>query len=74
MADLINNAVQWQENLTPATQTSSSPIMSLLSAFMSNTQSPPGHGSKTQQTEREIYEIIQPQTKQTENELSEHSS
>ena len=70
MADLINNAVQWQENLTPATHTDSSPIMSLLSAFMTKTPSPPGHGSKTQQTEREIYEIIEPQTTQTESESS----
>jgi len=66
MADIINNAIRFQEELTPLTQTSSSPIMTLLSAFMSNTPSPPSHASETQQTQREIYEIHEPQEKQTE--------
>ena len=74
MADLINNAVQFAESSTGVAQTASSPIMSILNAFMTNTASHEGHGSKTQQTEREIYEIIEPQTKQTEDELNEHSS
>jgi len=74
MADLINNAVQFAESTTEVAQTASSPIMSILNAFMTNTASHEGHGSKTQQTEREIYEIIEPQTKQTEDELNQHSS
>ena len=69
MADLMNNAIQFTEETSALTPSSSSPIMTLLNAFMTKTPSPPEHGSKTQ-TEREIYEIIEPQTTQTESESS----
>ena len=74
MADIINQAIRFQEEITPIAQTASSPIMSILNAFMSSNTSPPSHASETQQTEREIYEVDQPQEKQTENELDELSS
>ena len=70
MADLMNNAIQFSEQTTDIAQTANSPIMTILNAFMTKTPSPQGHGSKTQQTEREIYEIIEPQTTQTESESS----
>jgi hypothetical protein len=72
MADIINNAVRWQEEIMPSTPTQSSPIMTLLNAFMSNTASPPKHG-ETQQTQREIYEINEQETKQTETITDEYS-
>ena len=65
MADIINNAIRFQEEITPIAQTASSPIMTLLNAFMSNKASPQEHG-ETQQTQREIYEINNPQETQTE--------
>ena len=72
MADIINNAIRFQEEITPIAQTASSPIMSILNAFMSNTASPPKHG-ETQQTQREIYEIHDPQETQTETITDEYS-
>jgi len=69
MADIINNAVQFQEAIMPAAQTASHPLLSALNLFMNRTPSNPEHGNEKKQTEREIYEIIEPQTK-TENELS----
>ena len=72
MADIINQAIRFQEEITPIAQTASSPIMSILNAFMSNTASPPKHG-ETQQTQREIYEVHDPQTNETETILDEYS-
>ena len=74
MADLINNAVQFAESSTEVAQTASSPIMSILNAFMSNTQSPQGHGSKTQQEEWEIHPPNDTQTTQTETIIDEYSA
>jgi len=68
MADLMNNAIQFSEQTTDIAQTANSPIMSILNAFMTKTPSPPTHGNEKEQTEREIYEIIEPQTTQTEDE------
>jgi hypothetical protein len=49
-------------------------VETLLTALLKpNTPSHVDHG-KTQQTVGEIYEIIDPNTKETENEFSEHSS
>ena len=74
MADIINNAIRFQEEITPIAQTASSPLMSILNAFMSSNTSPQSHASETQQTEREIYDINPPETKQAENQLDQHSS
>ena len=74
MADIINQAIRFQEEITPIAQTSNSPIMSILNAFMSSNASPPSHASETQQTQREIYDINPPETKQAENQLDQHSS
>jgi len=73
MADIINNAIRFQEELSPITQTSSNPLMSLLSAFMSNTPSPPKHASETQQEEWTVHPPNDTQTKQTETVLDEYS-
>ena len=70
MADLINNAIRFQEEIMPAAQTASHPLLSALNLFMNRTPSNPEHGNEKKQTEREIYEIIEPQTTQTENESS----
>ncbi len=49
-------------------------VETLLTAFLKpNTPSGLEHG-KTQQTVGEIFEVIHPNTKETENEFSEHSS
>ena len=66
MADLINNAVQFAESSTEVAQTASNPIMSILNAFMTNTASPEGHGSKTQQEEWEVLEADSKNPTQTE--------
>tara|TARA_B100000925_G_C21955329_1_gene450924 strand:+ start:70 stop:324 length:255 start_codon:yes stop_codon:yes gene_type:complete len=62
MADIINGAIRFQEEIAPIAQTSSNPILNILSAFMSGNTSPPEHGDKTQQTQREIHEVIDPPT------------
>jgi len=49
-------------------------LMAIAQAFMGSNSMGAKHGSEKKQAEREIYEVIEPQTKQTENELSEHSS
>lgn len=72
MADLINNAIRFQEEIMPAAQTASHPLLSALNLFMGKTPSNPNHG-ETQQTQREIYEINEPQTKQTETITDEYS-
>ena len=75
MNDLINNAIQFTEQTSDIAQTSSHPLLAILNSFMSRTPSTENHGSKTQQTEREIYEIIQPQTtKETETIIDEYSA
>ena len=66
MADLINNAIRFQEEIMPAAQTASHPLLSALNLFMNRTPSNSEHGRTQEQTEREIYEIIEPQTTQTE--------
>ena len=43
----------------------------LLTAFMDKMTMGLNYG-ETQQEERQVYEIIEPQTKQTEDELNEH--
>ena len=45
----------------------------LLTAFMDKMTMGLNYG-ETQQEERQVYEIIEPQTKQTEDELNEHSN
>jgi hypothetical protein len=73
MADIINNAVRWQEEIMPSTPTPSSPIMTLLNAFMSNTASPPKHGTTEKPQEWEIYPPNDTQTNETETILDEYS-
>lgn len=69
IADLSRGIESSPVNTNPPTI-----VETLLTAFLKpNTPSPLDHG-KTQQTVGEIYEIIEPNTKETENELSEHSS
>ena len=74
MADLINNALPNNPDLQPVAQMPTSPLMSLLSAFMPNTPSPQSYASKTQQTQREIYEVNDPQTQEAQTELSQYSN
>ena len=72
MADIINNAVRWQEEIMPSTPTPSSPIMSLLNAFMSNTASRQEHGDEKKPQEWEVLPN-DPQEKQTETITDEYS-
>ena len=69
IADLSNGIGASPVNTNPPTI-----VETLLTAFLKpNTPSGLEHG-KTQQTERSFYEIIEPQTKQTEDEHNELSS
>ena len=54
MADIINTAIRFQEEVAPIAQTSTHPIMNILSAFMSNTPSPPEHASEKKPQEWEV--------------------
>jgi len=74
MADLINNALPNNPDLQPIAQTPTNPLMSILSAFMGSTPSQQNYASKTQQTQREIYEVNDPQTQETQIEPSQHSN
>jgi len=74
MAEMAADFGRQTESITSVSQTPTNPLMAILTGLMSGTPSPPEHGSKTQQTEREIYEVIEPQTTQTEDELNQHSS
>ncbi len=74
MADIVNDAIQFKEDNFGIAQTPSHPLMAIAQAFMGSNSMGAKHGSEKKQAEREIYEVIEPQTKQTENELSEHSS
>ena len=54
MADIINTAIRFQEEVAPIAQTASSPLMNILSAFMSNTASRPEHGNEKEPQEWEV--------------------
>ena len=74
MADLINNAVQFAESSTQVAQTASSPIMSILNAFMSRTPSTESHGSTQEQTQWEILQDHDKTQKETETIIDEYST
>ena len=71
IADLLNEALESFTN-NPITQTPSSPVQSILSAFLSSATTPKEHGSLTQ--EWQVHQNDSPPTLETENELNELSS
>ena len=67
IADLLNETINAVGN-SAITQTPSSPVEAILSAFIGNLTGPKNHGTETHQ--REIHEIHpNPTTHETENEL-----
>ena len=54
MADIINSAIRFQEEVAPIAQTASSPLMNILSAFMSNNASRQEHGDEKKPQEWEV--------------------
>ena len=74
MADLINNALPNNPNLQPIPQTPVNPLMSILSAFMGSNTSQENYAATTQQTQREIYEVNDPQTQEAQIEPNQYSN
>ena len=74
MADIINSAIRFQEELSPITQTHSNPLMAILTAFMSKNTSEANHAATTQPEKWEIHPPNDSTPSQTETILDEYSA
>tara|TARA_S200000501_G_C20668504_1_gene675220 strand:- start:357 stop:719 length:363 start_codon:yes stop_codon:yes gene_type:complete len=61
LADVANDFIRLGDEVQPLAQTASSPLMTLLNAFMAPKPMASEYGSETQQKEREIYQVIPPE-------------